>query len=818
MNLFTRLPIRLTIPLFLFLLILLADGFTMMYSQNLAAVEEEQKAFGLVRLDMSQLQENVSYRLRKGDWEGVQSAIANSGANPNVTVGILVDDKGTLIDSTNLKLVGLTISRALPDVNAAWLEEVRTTLTGRVFLSNDRLSISAYYPVILGARGGEIRPHRVGVLYLRYDLAYAKASRRYELERRMFVLTGFYAGCFLLLGLFLHLFITKRVSHLVSAARRLAAGDLSARASLGGEDELAQIGRDFDRMAGEIARSQKVLRRLNRELSAIRSCNQAMMRAEDEQTLLDAVCHIVCDEAGYRAAWVGFAENDAAKSIRPVAWAGLDTGYLEQAGLTWADTEQGHGSSGTVIRDGESVCVLDVATAPEFAPWRDSAYRSGIALPLKDESANRFGVLNIYSSEPDAFTSDEIRLLEELAGDLAYGILSLRARIERKRAEEALRESEVKYRRIVDTATEGIWLLDPDTKTAFINARMAEMLGYPAEEMKGRPLTDFMFAEDVPDYQRRMAARRQGITENYERRFCRHDGQIIWTIASTTPIFDEEHQFKGFMAMFTDITKRKKAEDDLKRLNETLEQKVLERTAQLEKANASLKQADRLKDEFLSAISHELRSPLNAITGFGSILEDEVLGPLNEQQHESLSKLLKSSDRMLSLINDLLDFAKIRAGRFEISPREMDYGPLVDEVVAGMGPLAQEKRLSLDAAIEVPLKVSVDPQRIVQVLTNLVSNSLKFTPPGGRILIKAFVEDNQLVTEVRDTGIGIESADLPQLFTPFKQLEAGLAQKAGTGLGLSICKGIVEAHGGKISAESPGLGKGSVFRFTLPLN
>jgi DNA-binding response OmpR family regulator len=186
------------------------------------------------------------------------------------------------------------------------------------------------------------------------------------------------------------------------------------------------------------------LNRLNRELQAISDCNKALMRHEDEQTLLGNICGIIHDTAGYRMVWVGYAENDDAKTIRPVAWAGAEEGYLEQAALTWDDTERGRGPSGTAIRTGEANCIQDFATDPQAAPWRDIAlqrgYRSSIALPLKDESAHTFGVLNIYSNEPKVFTPDEIRLLEDLSGDLEHGIMFLRNRTERKQAVEALNQ------------------------------------------------------------------------------------------------------------------------------------------------------------------------------------------------------------------------------------------------------------------------------------------------------------------------------------------------------------------------------------------
>ncbi|HJV92441.1 MAG TPA: GAF domain-containing protein, partial [Azonexus sp.] len=182
--------------------------------------------------------------------------------------------------------------------------------------------------------------------------------------------------------------------------------------------------------------------RLNRELHAISKCNQTLMHATDEQALLDDICRIVCDDAGYRMAWVGFAENDAAKTLRHVAWAGTEAGYLDQAGLTWADTEYGHGPSGIAVRTGEMAGIGDFLADPEAAPWRAAAeqrgYRSSIALPLKDENANTFGVLNIYSGEPHAFTAAEQRMLEELAGDLAFGITVLRARIKQQRVDRIL--------------------------------------------------------------------------------------------------------------------------------------------------------------------------------------------------------------------------------------------------------------------------------------------------------------------------------------------------------------------------------------------
>jgi PAS domain S-box-containing protein len=214
-------------------------------------------------------------------------------------------------------------------------------------------------------------------------------------------------------------------------------------------------------------RAEEELNRSNRELRAISSCNQILMRAPDEQSLLEEICRIICGEAGYRMAFVAYAEHDEAKTVRPVAWAGAEEGYLASAGITWADTERGRGPTGTAIRSSEICCVQDFAVDPRLAPWCESllqrGFRSGIALPLKDEHGNTFGGLTIHSAEANAFTANEIALLKELAGDLAYGITTLRTRAKRQRAEEVLRVNDARYRTAEAVGHVGNWEYDVGT-------------------------------------------------------------------------------------------------------------------------------------------------------------------------------------------------------------------------------------------------------------------------------------------------------------------------------------------------------------------
>ncbi len=267
--------------------------------------------------------------------------------------------------------------------------------------------------------------------------------------------------------------------------------------------------------------------------------------------------------------------------------------------------------------------------------------------------------------------------------------------------------------------------------------------------------------------------------------------------------------------------------EDTAALNEELKARSAELTDSLRRLENAyrelkeLKEVDRLKSDFLSAISHELRTPLNFITGFGSVLDDEVAGPLTPEQHRYMRKILMGAEQLISLINNLLDFTRMEAGRFTILRRPTRYPELVRAAVDNLRQVAQQKGLDLSEELgELPV-VQVDPDRVTQVLYNLLFNAIKFTEPGGAIRVRAYARPDAVVTEVIDTGIGIGPDDLPKVFTKFFQADEVSTGKGrqtkGTGLGMAITKGLVEAHGGCIEVESE-LGKGTTVRFTLPLN
>lgn len=236
----------------------------------------------------------------------------------------------------------------------------------------------------------------------------------------------------------------------------------------------------------------------------------------------------------------------------------------------------------------------------------------------------------------------------------------------------------------------------------------------------------------------------------------------------------------------------------------------------LSKAIEDLRNLDRVKGTFLNAVSHDLRIPLTGIMGYAEFLEDEVGGKLSSEQLDFAHQITQEAQRMTGLLNELLDFARMEAGKFRIDPRAIPYAETVATAVNTFRPAMIKKRiaLSLDLPPNLPW-VYADPDRVIQIMSNLLSNALKFTPEGGSIRVKAFVEAPWVVTEVTDTGIGIPPEAMPHMFERFYQTEEG-KKAGGTGLGLSITKSLVEAHGGTISVSSEP-GKGATFRFTLPI-
>jgi signal transduction histidine kinase len=283
------------------------------------------------------------------------------------------------------------------------------------------------------------------------------------------------------------------------------------------------------------------------------------------------------------------------------------------------------------------------------------------------------------------------------------------------------------------------------------------------------------------------------------------------------------------LSIGTDITEQRRAEDAIRELNATLEQRVTDRTAELNLALIRAEAADKIKSAFLATMSHELRTPLNSIIGFTGIILQELAGPINQEQAKQLGMVRGSARHLLEVINDVLDISKIEAGQLEIHIEIFDLRESIERVMTLIKPMVDKKDLTFTGVIHSDVdKMVNDRRRLEQVLINLLNNAIKFTERGSVILEVDIINDYIPPTEslaqtavrfkVKDTGIGIKLDDLTALFQPFKQIDSGITrQYDGSGLGLAICRRLCAMMGGEIAANSEWL-KGSMFTVILPLH
>lgn len=392
----------------------------------------------------------------------------------------------------------------------------------------------------------------------------------------------------------------------------------------------------------------------------------------------------------------------------------------------------------------------------------------------------------------------------------------------------ARKESEERYRELFEDAPAMYLLTREENKRPVIvhcNDIFLKTLGYEAAEVIDRSLLDFYTAESQSEllnggYQRAL----EGMAVSGERKLVAKDGRIIPTLLRAAPERDLAGQIVGIRAMFMDITELKRVERALAEERALLATRVEERTAELRTANAELTRAVRAKDEFLATMSHELRTPLNAILSKSEVLQEGIYGSVNEKQLRSLQVIEESGRHLLSLIGDILDVAKIGAGRLELEISIVDAAEICEAGLRLVTPLAFEKQISLELHVEDNVGIlRADGRRLKQVLVNLLSNGIKFTPEEGRVGLEVSSEQGYVHFTVWDTGIGISPEGINYLqqeadkAIPFVQLDSSLSRRyEGTGLGLSLVFRLTEMHGGTVSITSQ-VGEGSRFTVSLPL-
>jgi len=537
-------------------------------------------------------------------------------------------------------------------------------------------------------------------------------------------------------------------------------------------------------------RAETELRRANRALRVLGECGQAIVRATDEVAFLRELTQVVVSSGGYRLAWVGLAEQDEKRTVRPVAQAGFEEGYLEKVEITWGKTKLGRGPTGTAIRTGRPSICKNILQDPAYAPWRSEAikrgYASSIALPLT--VGNRIiGALNIYAAEPDAFDSEEVNFLIELADGLSYAIMALRVDEERKRAEKQLKESEARYRAIVEDQTELICRFLPDGRITFVNQAYCEYFGKRYGELVGKTFMALIPVGDRGKVEEHLASLSpQNPVATHEHRVIDPNGEIRWQRWTNRMVLDGRGRLIEFQSVGRDITEGKRAEEALIRSSEKIKM-------------------------FAYSVSHDLKNPAVAIYGLAKLLHRNYGETLDEKGRSHCDQILKAAEHIASLVEKINAYIQTKEVPLQIE--KVSLSEIVQIVKEEFSSQLSLREIKCTAVPLLP-QVRADRLSLIRIVRNLVDNALKH---GGdelkEIKIGGRETDEFHILYVEDDGVGISEEDAEKIFGAFWREKASLRME-GAGLGLAIVKEIAERHRGNAWVH-PGPEKGAVFCVSL---
>jgi two-component system CheB/CheR fusion protein len=364
---------------------------------------------------------------------------------------------------------------------------------------------------------------------------------------------------------------------------------------------------------------------------------------------------------------------------------------------------------------------------------------------------------------------------------------------------------------VINTVREPLIALDQDLRVVSVSRSFYEVFKVKPEETMGQLIYDLGNKQwDIPKLRELLETilPQKATFDNYE---VEHDFAAIGRrimLLNARQIQRVLGKERVILLAIEDITERREIENGLEKAHEELKELATE-----------LKRTARVKSEFLANMSHELRTPLNSVNGFSEVLYDETFGPLNEKQKKYVNNVLASGKHLLLLINQILDMAKVEAGKMKLALSSLPMKSLLNEISLLLEDMVSKKKLQmlLEIAEDLP-NIEADDLKVKEIIYNLLSNAVKFTPEGGKIGMRAKKADSEIEIVVWDTGVGIAPENMGKIFEGFFRVDTPYSRVTeGTGLGLPLSRKLVELHGGKLSVESEGLNKGTSARFTLPI-
>jgi PAS domain S-box-containing protein len=751
----TGLSLKIFIPLVLLLfgaLVIVVD-----YVAGLNHEFERNREITLRRADVhgKQLTDMAQYFLAKNDLEGAQIELALSMAVPRLQLAVVLDASNRILLSNqdhwrNQPLAQTPLASALP-----LIEKARREMRGHTGEIDSGHFIVGAYPFLLPINPGEGKGAGIGTVVVQFDVASLnQEAREHALQSEERTAVGLLLLS-LLLWFILDRKLTARVKKLVATTREIARGNLAAKSGLHPGDELGEIAAALDQMGDAVRRRMEVLS----ENDELKKTQQALEESRAQlQAILDYIPAIV------------FMKDIEGRYLVINRW------YENLLKLREQD-----------IRGKTPHEILPRDVADQFVAAHQRVVQRQAVQTFEQHIRSDGGGITVLSTQfPIRDRSGQMIALGGVSIDIT----------DRKKAEQALRESEQRFRAIFDSAYEFVGLLDTDGTLIEINQTALDFVGARAVDVVGQPFWETPWWAGAAEQKERLKAAiaeaREGKFVRFEAEHLGKDGGIEIVDFSVRPMTDDAGRVTMLIPEGRRITERKQAE-------------------------AVLREADRRKDEFIAMLAHELRNPLAPIRNIINLLQRRRSLDPHVQRGQAI--IARQLDYLTRLIDDLLDVSRISRDKLELRKERVELMEIIKAAVEGSRPFIDQHGHELTVTLpEKAIYLGADSVRLAQVFTNLLDNAAKYTHRQGHVALRVSQEGSTVVVRVTDDGIGIAADQLPHLFDMFYQADRSYEQsQGGLGIGLALVRRLVEMHGGTVEAHSAGRNQGSEFVVRLPI-